>query len=155
MIEARGLTKRYGPTLVVDDLSFTIRPGRVTGFVGPNGAGKTTTMRLMLGLDYPTRGTVTVRWRVRRILRGRGVHWAQVSPQDRAAFDPAQSAVIGLALLGQLVIVVLGALTITSEYSTGMIRTSLTVMPRSPSPDARTNTPPRRSQCQARAPPAQ
>jgi hypothetical protein len=61
---------------------------------------------------------------------GEASHWSQVSPQERAAFDPAQSAVIGLALLGQLVIVVLGALTITSEYSTGMMRTTLTVMPR-------------------------
>jgi ABC-2 type transport system ATP-binding protein len=60
MIEVRGLTKRYGPTLAVDGLSFTIRPGVVTGFLGPNGAGKTTTMRLILGLDYPTAGTVTV-----------------------------------------------------------------------------------------------
>jgi ABC-2 type transport system ATP-binding protein len=60
MIEARGLTKRYGSTRAVDDLSFTIRPGVVTGFLGPNGAGKTTAMRLILGLDYPTAGTVTV-----------------------------------------------------------------------------------------------
>jgi len=60
MIEARGLTKRYGDTLAVDDLSFTVEPGRVTGFLGPNGAGKTTTMRLILGLDRPTAGTVTV-----------------------------------------------------------------------------------------------
>jgi ABC-2 type transport system ATP-binding protein len=60
MIEARGLVKRYGSTLAVDDLSFTIRPGKVTGFLGPNGAGKTTTMRLILGLDYPATGTVTV-----------------------------------------------------------------------------------------------
>jgi len=60
MIEARGLIKRYGSTLAVDDLSFAIRPGMVTGFLGPNGAGKTTTMRLILGLDYPTAGTVTV-----------------------------------------------------------------------------------------------
>ena len=59
MIEARGLTKRYGPALAVNGLSFTIRPGLVTGFLGPNGAGKTTTMRLILGLDYPTAGTVT------------------------------------------------------------------------------------------------
>jgi ABC-2 type transport system ATP-binding protein len=60
MIEARGLTKRYGDTLAVDNLSFTVEPGRITGFLGPNGAGKTTTMRLILGLDRPTSGTVTV-----------------------------------------------------------------------------------------------
>jgi ABC-2 type transport system ATP-binding protein len=60
MIEARGLTKRYGSTLAVHDLSFTIRPGMVTGFLGPNGAGKTTTMRMILGLDHPTGGKVTV-----------------------------------------------------------------------------------------------
>jgi ABC-2 type transport system ATP-binding protein len=60
MIEARGLTKRYGSTAAVDDLSFTIRSGVVTGFLGPNGAGKTTTMRLILGLDHPTAGTVTI-----------------------------------------------------------------------------------------------
>ncbi|WP_203905502.1 ATP-binding cassette domain-containing protein [Virgisporangium aliadipatigenens] len=59
-IEARGLTKQYGHTLAVDDLSFTVEPGRVTGFLGPNGAGKSTTMRMILGLDAPTRGTVTV-----------------------------------------------------------------------------------------------
>ena len=60
MIEARGLVKRYGSTTAVDDLSFTIRPGLVTGFLGPNGAGKTTTMRMILGLDAPTQGSVTV-----------------------------------------------------------------------------------------------
>jgi ABC-2 type transport system ATP-binding protein len=60
MIEARGLVKRYGSTAAVNDLSFAIRPGLVTGFLGPNGAGKTTTMRLILGLDYPSAGTVTV-----------------------------------------------------------------------------------------------
>jgi ABC-type multidrug transport system ATPase subunit len=60
MIEARGLVKRYGSTLAVDDLGFTVRPGLVTGFLGPNGAGKTTTMRLILGLDHATAGTVTV-----------------------------------------------------------------------------------------------
>jgi ABC-2 type transport system ATP-binding protein len=62
-IEARGLTKRYGGRLAVDDLTFTVEPGRVTGFLGPNGAGKSTTMRLVLGLDAPTAGTVTVRGR--------------------------------------------------------------------------------------------
>jgi ABC-2 type transport system ATP-binding protein len=60
MIEARSLTKRYGDTTAVDDLSFQIHPGQVTGFLGPNGAGKTTTMRLILGLDRPTSGSVTV-----------------------------------------------------------------------------------------------
>jgi ABC-2 type transport system ATP-binding protein len=60
VIEARNLTKRYGEKLAVDDLTFTVRPGMVTGFLGPNGAGKSTTMRLILGLDAPTSGTVTV-----------------------------------------------------------------------------------------------
>ena len=60
MIEASGLSKRYGATLAVDDLSFTVPPGQVTGFLGPNGAGKSTTMRLILGLDAPDSGTVTV-----------------------------------------------------------------------------------------------
>lgn len=60
MIEARQLTKRYGDKVAVDDLTFTVQPGIVTGFLGPNGAGKSTTMRMILGLDAPTLGTVTV-----------------------------------------------------------------------------------------------
>jgi ABC-2 type transport system ATP-binding protein len=60
MIEAHGLTKRYGGQLAVDDLTFTVRPGVVTGFLGPNGAGKSTTIRMILGLDAPTAGSVTV-----------------------------------------------------------------------------------------------
>src|SRR6202161_4196158 len=60
MIEARELVKRYGSTVAVNYLSFSIRPGLVTGFLGPNGAGKTTTMRMILGLDAPTQGSVTV-----------------------------------------------------------------------------------------------
>jgi ABC-2 type transport system ATP-binding protein len=60
VIEVRNLTKRYGATTAVDDLSFTVLPGRVTGFLGPNGAGKSTTMRLVLGLDRPTSGTATI-----------------------------------------------------------------------------------------------
>jgi ABC-2 type transport system ATP-binding protein len=60
MIEARDLTKRYGDKLAVDHLSFTVEPGRVTGFLGPNGAGKSTTMRLILGLDRPLTGTATI-----------------------------------------------------------------------------------------------
>jgi ABC-2 type transport system ATP-binding protein len=68
MIEARSLTKRYGDMVAVDDLSFTVNPGKVTGFLGPNGAGKTTTMRLILGLDRPGGGTVTVNGRPLREL---------------------------------------------------------------------------------------
>jgi ABC-2 type transport system ATP-binding protein len=60
MIEVRGLTKRYGDKIAVDDLTFGIEPGKVTGFLGPNGAGKTTTMRCILGLDYPNEGTITI-----------------------------------------------------------------------------------------------
>jgi ABC-2 type transport system ATP-binding protein len=60
MIEARSLTKRYGEKVAVDHLSFSVEPGKITGFLGPNGAGKTTTMRLILGLDHPSVGTVTV-----------------------------------------------------------------------------------------------
>jgi ABC-2 type transport system ATP-binding protein len=60
MIEARQLTKRYGDKLAVDGLTFTVRPGTVTGFLGPNGAGKSTTMRMILGLDAPTSGSVSV-----------------------------------------------------------------------------------------------
>jgi ABC-2 type transport system ATP-binding protein len=62
-IEAHGLTKRYGSTLAVDDLTFAVQPGRVTGFVGPNGAGKSTTMRVILGLDAPDSGTALVNGR--------------------------------------------------------------------------------------------
>ncbi len=60
MIVAQSLTKRYGEKVAVDDLSFTVQPGVVTGFLGPNGAGKSTTMRMVVGLDAPTAGTVTV-----------------------------------------------------------------------------------------------
>jgi len=63
MIEARGLSKRYGDKLAVDGLTFTVKPGIVTGFLGPNGAGKSTTMRMILGLDRPTAGDVTVNGR--------------------------------------------------------------------------------------------
>jgi ABC-2 type transport system ATP-binding protein len=63
MIEARGLTKRYGEKVAVDELSFVVQPGVVTGFLGPNGAGKSTTMRLLLGLDRPTAGTASINGR--------------------------------------------------------------------------------------------
>src|SRR6202040_1402371 len=60
MIEVRNLTKRYGETTAVNDLTFTVKPGIVTGFLGPNGSGKSTTMRLILGLDAPSDGEVKV-----------------------------------------------------------------------------------------------
>ncbi len=60
MIEAVGLTKRYGDKTAVYNLSFQVRPGAVTGFLGPNGSGKSTTMRMILGLDNPTAGRVTI-----------------------------------------------------------------------------------------------
>jgi ABC-2 type transport system ATP-binding protein len=75
MIEARGLVKRYGSTTAVDNLSFDVLPGTVTGFLGPNGAGKSTTMRMILGLDRPDAGTVRIagknyhdlRWPLREV----------------------------------------------------------------------------------------
>jgi ABC-2 type transport system ATP-binding protein len=60
MIEVNQLTKRFGPVTALDGLTFSVRPGHVTGFLGPNGAGKTTTMRVILGLDAPTSGTALV-----------------------------------------------------------------------------------------------
>jgi ABC-2 type transport system ATP-binding protein len=75
MITTQGLTKRYGKTLAVDDLSFTVTPGAVTGFLGPNGSGKSTTMRMIVGLDLPDAGSATVngvsfaalRWPLREV----------------------------------------------------------------------------------------
>lgn len=68
-IEVTGLRKRFGPAVALDGLSFTVRPGQVTGFVGPNGAGKSTTMRVILGLDAPDEGTALVSGRPYRTLR--------------------------------------------------------------------------------------
>jgi len=92
MIEARTLTKRYGERVAVDAVDFTVRPGTVTGFLGPNGAGKSTTMRLIIGLDAPTAGSVTVNGRryarhtaplseVGALLEARSIH------PGRSAFD--------------------------------------------------------------------
>jgi len=81
MIEVRGLTKRYGDVLAVDDLSFDVEPGKVTGFLGPNGAGKSTTMRMMLGLDRPTSG--------RALVNGRPfATFAEPLPEVGALLDP-------------------------------------------------------------------
>ena len=69
MITAEGLTKRFGDKTAVDDVSFTVKPGSVTGFLGPNGAGKSTTMRMIVGLDRPTSGRAAIAGREYRKLR--------------------------------------------------------------------------------------
>jgi ABC-2 type transport system ATP-binding protein len=74
MIRVEHLTKRYGRAAAVDDLTFEVRPGRVTGFLGPNGAGKTTTLRMILGLVRPHRGTVRVAGRAAAVLEDTGFH---------------------------------------------------------------------------------
>ncbi|WP_427168981.1 ABC transporter ATP-binding protein (plasmid) [Streptomyces sp. C1-1] len=112
MIEAKNLTKRYGDKTAVNDLSFTVEPGRVTGFLGPNGAGKSTTMRLLLGLDRPDAGTATVNgvpYRdlarplrvVGALLEARAVH------TGRSAYDHllclAQTQGIGRRRVGEVI----------------------------------------------------
>ena len=117
MIEAEHLTKRYGDKTAVDDLAFTVRPGIVTGFLGPNGSGKSTTMRMIMGLDPPTAGRVTVngrpyhdlRWPLREVgalLEDKAIHpgrpaWAhlwmlaQVNDIPRRRVDEVM-AMVGL-----------------------------------------------------------
>ena len=90
MIEAHGLTKRYGPITAVDQLSFDVRPGVVTGFLGPNGSGKSTTMRLILGLDAADHGTVKVAGRAYHDLPF-PLREVGALPEARA-FHPARSA---------------------------------------------------------------
>ena len=100
MIEARGLTKRYGAVLAVDALSFDVQPGVVTGFLGPNGSGKSTTMRLMLGLDAADQGSVRIGGR-----RYHDLPWplrevgALLEVSGSKAFHPARSARAHLAAL--------------------------------------------------------
>jgi ABC-2 type transport system ATP-binding protein len=90
MIEAAGLTKRYGPVAAVSGLSFTVPPGQVTGFLGPNGAGKSTTMRLILGLDAPDAGSITVNGRP--YARYRRPLFQVGALLEAKAFDPGRSA---------------------------------------------------------------
>jgi ABC-2 type transport system ATP-binding protein len=99
MIVTHGLTKRYGKTLAVDDLSFTVTPGVVTGFLGPNGSGKSTTMRMIMGLDVPDAGSATVngllfdelRWPLREV----------GALLDAKAFHPGRTARNHLRWLAQ------------------------------------------------------
>jgi ABC-2 type transport system ATP-binding protein len=99
MISARGLSKRYGRTTAVDSLSFDVLPGRVTGFLGPNGAGKSTTIRMILGLDAPTRGSVTVGGRAYRD-HYRPLHEVGAVLEARA-LHPGRSAYHHLLCLAQ------------------------------------------------------
>ncbi|MEV4539454.1 ATP-binding cassette domain-containing protein [Asanoa sp. NPDC049518] len=99
MIEVTGLTKVYGRTRAVDDLSFTVRPGQVTGFLGPNGAGKSTTMRMILALDRPTAGRATVAGRPYREHRA-PLHAVGALLDARAA-HPGRTARDHLVALGQ------------------------------------------------------
>jgi ABC-2 type transport system ATP-binding protein len=112
MIEARNLTKDYGDKRAVDDLSFDVKPGIVTGFLGPNGSGKSTTMRLILGLDRPTRGHVTVNGKpysqhaaplheVGALLEARSVHTGRSARNHLLAL--AQTHGIGRARVDELV----------------------------------------------------
>jgi ABC-2 type transport system ATP-binding protein len=89
-IEVSGLRKRFGPTLALDGMSFTVRPGQVTGFVGPNGAGKSTTMRVILGLDAADQGTALVGGLPYRSLRHPLSHVGSLL--DAAALQPSRSA---------------------------------------------------------------
>jgi ABC-2 type transport system ATP-binding protein len=120
MIEARGLTKRYGPRLAVDGLSFEVRPGRVTGFLGPNGSGKSTTMRLILGLDHPDAGDARIGGRAYRdlgwpsreagaLLEARAWHPGRTGRSHLAALAASNGigrrrvdAVLGLVGLGEV-----------------------------------------------------
>ena len=112
MIEACNLTKRYDDRTAVDDLSFTVRPGTVTGFLGPNGAGKSTTMRMILGLDEPTSGTVTVNGKpfaeharplreVGALLEARAVHTGRTARNHLLAI--AATAGIGRRRVDQVI----------------------------------------------------
>src|SRR5215211_917467 len=90
LVQAQGLTKRYGGRAAVDDLSFTVRPGRVTGFLGPNGAGKTTTLRMLLGLVRPTSGSATIGGRTYAELQ-RPMHTVGAA-LEASSFHPGRSA---------------------------------------------------------------
>src|SRR6202161_2602644 len=89
-IDVTGLRKRFGPTLALDGMTFSVRPGQVTGFVGPNGAGKSTTMRIILGLDAADAGTALINGRPSRPRRPPLCHLGSLL--DAAALQPSRSA---------------------------------------------------------------
>jgi len=99
MIDVRGATKRYGEKVALDDVTFSVQPGIVTGFVGPNGAGKSTLMRLVIGLDAPSSGTVTVNGRA---YRDHAAPLHEVGALlEASAIHPGRSAVSHLLALAQ------------------------------------------------------
>ncbi|MEA2146188.1 MAG: type transport system ATP-binding protein, partial [Solirubrobacteraceae bacterium] len=115
MIEVANVTKRYGEKMAVQDLSFTVRPGIVTGFLGPNGAGKSTTMRVILGLDAPNTGTATVSGRAYRdfpaplhevgaMLEARAIHTGRSA--DKHLLAMAQTHGIGRARVDEVLEIV-------------------------------------------------
>ena len=99
-IEVSGLRKRFGPTVALDGMTFTVQPGQVTGFVGPNGAGKSTTMRVILGLDAADEGTALVGGRPYRTLRRPLSHVGSLL--DAAALQPSRSRPQPPAVAGPL-----------------------------------------------------
>jgi ABC-2 type transport system ATP-binding protein len=112
MIEVEGVTKRYGDKLAVEDLTFTVEPGTVTGFLGPNGAGKSTTMRMIVGLDEPTAGRITVNGRAYRtftaplhevgaMLEARAIHTGRSAYHHLVAM--AQTHGIGRARVDEVI----------------------------------------------------
>ena len=109
MIEVRNLTKQYGSVTAVDDISFTVHPGLVTGFLGPNGAGKSTTMRMILGLDRPTGGSVLVNGSRYRKSPAPVHEIAEVARQKAGGFSLGMGQRLGIAvaLLGDPGIVML------------------------------------------------
>ena len=134
MIEVAGLTKRYGDKLAVDDLTFTVRPGVVTGFLGPNGAGKSTTMRLLLGLDAPTGGSATVNGKPYRehaaplrevgaLLEARSAH------PGRSAYRHllALGALLGLLAMAELVVRLSASSTVRAGLAAPVSHTGVTV----------------------------
>src|SRR6266851_1512781 len=87
-IEVAGLRKRFGPTVALGGMTFTVSPGQVTGFIGPNGAGKSTTMRVILGLDAPDAGHALVGGRPYASLRNPLTHAGGAARRCRAAAEP-------------------------------------------------------------------
>jgi len=128
MIEIRGLTKRYGRTTAVDNLTVTIQPGIVTGFLGPNGAGKSTTMRMILGLDRPTSGSVTVNG-MRYADAKRPLH--QLGGMlDPRAVHPSRSAFHHLLALAQISTGVAAGEVVAVMGPSGCGKSTPTIQPR-------------------------